>query len=70
MPERVNQYRLYADQCFKLAESFKDPDAKRTLFTMAAAWVTLAAQRVKNIERGDAGSSTTGLNLAPPDDSN
>jgi hypothetical protein len=51
MPQRVNRYRRYADQCFKLAESLKDPDARRTLFAMAAGWVTLAAQRVKNIEK-------------------
>ncbi len=50
IPERVGQYRLNADKCLELAETFKDPDAKRTLFAMAAAWLTLAAQRVKNIE--------------------
>ncbi len=67
MPERVDQYRLTADKCLELAESFKDPDAKRTLFAMAAAWLTLAAQRVKNIETVDA-PSPPGLNPAPPHD--
>jgi hypothetical protein len=67
MPERVDQYRLNADKCLELAESFKDPDAKRTLFAMAAAWLTLAAQRVKNIKTIDT-ASTAGLTLAPPDD--
>jgi hypothetical protein len=37
MPERVEQYRFYADKCLELGESFKSPDAKRTLFAMAAA---------------------------------
>ncbi len=69
MAERVDQYRLNADKCLELAESFKDPGAKRTLFAMAAAWLTLAAQRIKNIESTHA-SSTAGLTLAPPDDRN
>jgi len=67
MPERVDQYRVNADKCLELAESFKDPDAKRTLFAMAAAWLTLAAQRVKNIET-IGGSSTAGVNPAQPED--
>ena len=61
MPERVDQYRLNADKCLELAETFKDPDAKRTMFAMADAWLTLAAQRVKNIKSVDPLS-------APPDD--
>jgi hypothetical protein len=32
MPERVEQYRLNADKCLELAETFKDPDAKRTMW--------------------------------------
>ena len=67
MPERVEQYRFYADKCLELGESFKSPDAKRTLFAMAAAWLTLAAQRVKNIEMADT-SSTVGQDLTPPYD--
>jgi hypothetical protein len=70
MPERADQYRLHADKCLELAESFKDPDAKRTLFAMAAAWLTLVAQRVKNIETVDASPTAAGLNLASPDDRN
>ncbi len=67
MPERVDQYRLNAEKCLELAESFKDPDAKRTLFAMSAAWLTLAAQRVKNIETVDE-PSPPGLTPAPSDD--
>ena len=68
--QRVLEVRMpvpHADKCLELAESFKDPDAKRTLFAMAAAWLTLAAQRVKNIEMADT-SSTVGQDLTPPYD--
>jgi hypothetical protein len=64
--ERVEQYRLYADKCHELAAAFKNPDAKRTMFAMADAWRTLAAQRVKNIETADA-PSPPGLKPAPDD---
>ena len=50
MPRRVDQYRLNAVKCFELAQTFKDPEAKRTVFAMADAWLMLATQRVKNIE--------------------
>ncbi len=53
MPKQVDQYRRNAVRCFELAQTFKDPDAKRTVFAMADAWLMLAAQRVKNIERSD-----------------
>jgi hypothetical protein len=42
MPERVEQYRLNADKCLELAETFKDPDAKRTMFAMADAFAVPA----------------------------
>ncbi len=66
MPERVDQYRRNADKCLELADTFKDPDAKRIMFAMADAWLTLAAQRVKNIETIDPLLSPH-LN-PPPDD--
>jgi hypothetical protein len=67
MPERVGQYRLNADKCLELAETFKDPDAKRTMFAMATAWLTLAEQRVKNIETVDPPSRPR-LNPGTPND--
>jgi hypothetical protein len=51
MPERVDQYRRNADKCLELAETFKDPDAKRTMFAMADAWLTLAAQLPRTSKR-------------------
>jgi predicted RNA-binding Zn-ribbon protein involved in translation (DUF1610 family) len=50
MPKRVDQYRLNAVKCFELSQTFKDPDAKRTLFAMAGAWLRLATQTGKNTE--------------------
>ena len=67
MPERVEHYRLNADKCLELAGTFKDPDAKRTMFAMADAWLTLAGQRVKNIETVDP-QLPPRLNTATPDD--
>ncbi len=40
----------YAEKCLRLIQSFNDPEAKHSLPTMASAWLTLAAQREKNIE--------------------
>ncbi len=50
MPERAEQYRLNAEKCSKLAQTFKGPDAKRTMLAMADAWLMLASQRVKHVE--------------------
>ncbi len=50
MPERVDQYRLNAEKCSKLAQTFKDPNAKRKMLAMAGAWLMLAVQRVKHVE--------------------
>jgi predicted RNA-binding Zn-ribbon protein involved in translation (DUF1610 family) len=50
MPKRVDQYRLNAVKCFELSQTVKDPDARRSLFAMADAWLKLATQRTKNIE--------------------
>jgi predicted RNA-binding Zn-ribbon protein involved in translation (DUF1610 family) len=47
---RVDRYRQNAQKCFALAQKFKDPDARRSLFAMADAWVMLATQRVKHVE--------------------
>ncbi len=51
MPNKVEWYRLNAERCQQLAQTFKDPEAKRTLAVMADSWLMLAAQRVKNIEK-------------------
>jgi hypothetical protein len=51
MPKQVEQYRLNAEKCQQLAQTFEEPEAKRALFAMADSWLTLAAQRLKNIEK-------------------
>ena len=46
--ERLEGYRLNAEKCLKLAQTFKDFDAKRTMLAMADAWLMLAAHRANN----------------------
>jgi hypothetical protein len=53
MPEQVEQYRLNAEKCRELAQTVADLEAKRTMLTMADAWLILAAQRVKTVETVD-----------------
>ncbi len=51
MPKRVEWYRQNAEKCQQLAQTFKEPEAKRAVAAMADSWLMLAAQRVKNIEK-------------------
>jgi hypothetical protein len=44
------RYRLNAEKCFELAQRFKQPDAKRTMFAMSRAWLILAEQYSKKRE--------------------
>jgi hypothetical protein len=48
--ELIEQYRRNAQKCVQLVQNFNDLEAKRALLVMANAWLTLAAQREKNIE--------------------
>jgi len=52
--ERLESYRLNAEKCLKLAQTFKDFDAKRTMLAMADAWLMLAAHRANNTGTIDA----------------
>src|SRR5205085_1948854 len=47
--ELLERYRRNAEKCLQLAQNFNDLEAKRSLLMMANAWLTLAAQREKNI---------------------
>jgi hypothetical protein len=58
MPKKVEWYRLNAERCQQLAQTFKDPEAKRTLPAMADSWLMLAARRVKQIAKS--------VNATPP----
>lgn len=51
MAELINRYRLNAEKCLELARTFKEVENKRALVVMANAWLALAAQRSKNIEK-------------------
>ncbi len=66
MTELIERYRLNAEKCLRLAESFKDLEAKRALIAMANAWIMLAVQREKNIETGPANHPPSPANDPPP----
>jgi hypothetical protein len=46
--ERLERYRLNAEKCLTLAQTFNDPQSKRTLIGMAKTWLKLAEQHLKN----------------------
>jgi hypothetical protein len=48
--ERLERYRLNAEKCLALAQTFGDPQSKRTLIGMANTWLKLAEQHLKNRE--------------------
>ena len=43
--DEVAQYRKYADECRGLAATAKNPEHKKQLLEMAAAWETVARQQ-------------------------
>jgi hypothetical protein len=48
--ERLERYRLNAEKCLTLAQTFNDHQSKRTLIQMANTWLKLAEQQLKNSE--------------------
>ena len=50
MDERLERYRLNAEKCLTLAQTFNDHQSKRTLIEMANTWLKLAEQHLKNSE--------------------
>ena len=46
--ERLERYRLNAEKCLALAQTFNDHQSKRTLIGMANTWLKLAEQNLKN----------------------
>jgi hypothetical protein len=48
--ERLERYRLNAEKCLALAQTFGDPQSKRTLIGRANTWLKLAEQHLKNRE--------------------
>jgi hypothetical protein len=47
---RLDRYRLNAEKCLELAQTFNDQERKRIMLRMADAWLTLAEQHLKNSE--------------------
>lgn len=54
----ADSYRRNADECRKLALRMKDPEHKKQLEDMAAAWEAVANQRVKK-KKTRAGESSS-----------
>jgi hypothetical protein len=48
--ERLERYRLNAEKCLALAQTFNDLQSKRTLIGMANTWLKLAEQHLNNRE--------------------
>ncbi len=46
MPKKVEWYRLNAERCHQLAQTFTGSEAKRTVSVMADSWLMLAAHRI------------------------
>ena len=46
----LERYRLNAEKCLALAQTFNDHQSKRTLIEMANTWLKLAEQHLKNSE--------------------
>jgi hypothetical protein len=57
--ERLERYRLNAEKCLALAQTFNDPQSKRSLIGMGNTWLKLAEQHLKNRE--------THISLRDPD---
>ena len=62
MTELVERYRRNAEKCLRLVQSFNDLEARRSLLTMANAWLALAAQREKYIEATLRGEPASPIN--------
>ena len=63
--ELVERYRRNAEKCLRLVQSFNDLEARRSLLTMANAWLALAAQREKYIEATLRGEPALPINEPP-----
>jgi hypothetical protein len=48
--DRLERYRINAEKCLALAQTFNDLQSKRTLIGMANTWLKLAEQHLKNGE--------------------
>jgi hypothetical protein len=49
--DEVAPYRKYADECRGLSATTKDPEHKKQLLEMAAAWDTVARQQKSEFAR-------------------
>jgi hypothetical protein len=49
---KVSEYERHAEECRKMTASMADPNHKKQLEDMAAAWDMLAKERAKRINYG------------------
>jgi hypothetical protein len=49
---KVSEYERHAEECRKMAASMADPNHKKQLEEIAAAWDMLAKERAKRINNG------------------
>jgi hypothetical protein len=49
--DRVAQYRKYADECRGLAAATKNPEHKKQLLEMVAAWDAVARQQKSELAK-------------------
>jgi hypothetical protein len=56
---KVSEYERHAEECRKMAASMADPNHKKQLEDMAAAWDMLAKERAKRINNGWGQSAQT-----------
>jgi hypothetical protein len=45
---RLERYRLNAEKCLELAQTFNDQERRQIMLGMANAWLMLAEQHIKN----------------------
>jgi hypothetical protein len=48
---KVSEYREHADDCRRMAGNIKNPEHKKQLHDMAAAWEMLATERQRQIDK-------------------
>jgi hypothetical protein len=63
---RLERYRLNAEKCFELAQTFNDQERRRVMLGMANAWLTLAEQHLRNSKTVLAHETPATTNEPPP----
>jgi hypothetical protein len=62
----MQTYRLNAEKCLALAQTFNDRERRLVMLGMANAWLTLAEQHLRNSETVLVYETPTPVNKPPP----